>query len=71
MGRLKFGGRAARPLRRLRARYPDATIMKTGRGHWKFSFPNGHSTVLPGRFFDGPLTWELLAQLRRAARGES
>jgi len=70
MPRAKFGGRAARPLRRLQAQYPDAVVTKTGRDHWQFAFPNGRSTILPGTFFDGPLVRALQAQLRRAARRE-
>jgi len=70
MARSKFGGRAAKPLHRLRARYPDAVVTKTGRDHWQFAFPNGRSTILPGTFFDGPLVRALRAQLRRAARRE-
>jgi len=70
MARSKFGGRAAKPLHRLRARYPDAVVTKTGRDHWQFAFPNGRSTILPGTFFDGPLVRALQAQLSRAARRE-
>jgi hypothetical protein len=71
MGRAPFGGRAAKPLRQFQARYPDATVTKNGRGHWKFTFPNGQSAVLPSTFFDGPIIRALGAQLRRAAGGES
>jgi hypothetical protein len=71
MARLKFGGRAAKPLCRLAQEYPDAAITKNGRGHWKFTFPNGRTVVVPSTFFDGPMTRALLAQLRRAARDET
>jgi hypothetical protein len=69
MARPKFGARATKPLCRLAQECPDAAITKNGRGHWKFTFPNGQSAVLPSSFFDGPMTRALLVQLRRAARG--
>ena len=62
MARLKFGGRAARPLRPLQAQYPDAVVTKTGRDHWQFAFPNGRSTILPGTFF-AMARWSALCKL--------
>ena len=71
IARPKFGARATKPLCLLPQECPDAAITKNGRGHWKFTFPNGQSAVLPSSFFDGPMSRVLVAQLRRAARGKA
>ena len=71
IARPKFGARATKPLCLLPQECPDAAITKNGRGHWKFTFPNGRTAVVPSTFFDGPMTRALLAQLRRAARDET
>jgi phage/plasmid primase-like uncharacterized protein len=37
----KFGGRSAKPLRRLLARHPDWAISRAGSGHWRLVSPSG------------------------------
>jgi hypothetical protein len=64
----RFGGKAAKVLRRLKAQHPQCSVTLNGRHHWQFSFPNGRSVIVPSTFFDGPMVKALAAQLRRAAR---
>jgi hypothetical protein len=71
MANQKFGGRGAKPLRRIRAAYPSWTLSKTGSGHWRFTGPAGQVVIAPSTFTDGPQLKKIMARFRRAEREQA